>query len=454
MELDTRVQHGQLKDYFLVKKGSNGKVLKPQTKKGIFEVAKYITEEFDCLALGDFKRDIFIYKDGVYQKATNFIKEYVQGILEDIYCNGFYSEIIEQVKNRCTKDREEIDVQNKDLINMENGILNIETLEMMDHQPDKYYFFNKIPVIFDGETDCPEVSKFMAIVLSPTNINLVQEMFGFCLYRQYFIKKAFILSGEKNTSKTTLIKLLSNMLGSPNISGVSLQELGNRHFALADLYNKYANIYDDMSADDITSTGKFKMVTGQSPIFGEYKYGERFPFVNYAKLIFICNKIPAVNDIDDDAYFDRWVLINFKNVITKENIDPFLVEKLCTPTEISGLFNFALTGLKRLIRQKWFSYDKSSDEIKQEMLQNSNPIANFVYNCLSPAHQDDFVHVRKDIMYQAYCDFCAKKGLGRDTDDKFYKDIFKYAPYLRNYRSNEVGRPHCYSGARIIQQND
>ena len=54
-----------------------------------------------------------------------------------------------------------------------------------------------------------------------------------------------------------------------------------------------------MSSEDITNTGKFKMVTGLSRDILELNinYGERWPFVNYDKLIFACKKIQAVNDV-------------------------------------------------------------------------------------------------------------------------------------------------------------
>jgi putative DNA primase/helicase len=438
-----------LKDYFISKDGKKAAV-----KKGIFEIAKHITENFYCLALGDFKRDIFIYDEGVYKLATNAIKEYVQSIMEETYSIGWFNEIIEQIKNRCTKEREEIEMNNREMVNVNNGILDVHTYNLIPHDPQKYYFFNKISINYNAGATCPNIERFLKEILEPKNIDLIQEMFGFCLYRQYFIKKAFILAGEKNTGKTTLVKILIAMLGKNNVCGISLQDLGVRHFAIADLYNKYANIYDDMSSEDITNTGKFKMVTGQSPIIGEYKYGDRFPFINYAKLVFACNKIPAVNDVDDEAYFDRWILINFKNVIEKDKIDPFLLEKLINEQEMSGLFNFAIDGLRRLIEQKWFSYNKNPEQIKQEMLQNSNPIASFIYNCCVRVEYPEFSYIEKNKLYDYYGEYCDHKNLNPEGVEKFNRDILKYAPYVREYRPQvETFRPWCWKNIKVIIEN-
>ena len=43
----------------------------------------------------------------------------------------------------------------------------------------------------------------------------------------------------------------------------------------------------------------------------EYKFGDSFQFLNFAKHTFATNKIPSVEDVDDAAYYDRWIPIAF-----------------------------------------------------------------------------------------------------------------------------------------------
>jgi P4 family phage/plasmid primase-like protien len=457
MSLETQTiqeEKPDFKKYFYPGKDENGKPTKPAFKKGIFEIAKYITEKYNCLSFGEFKRDVFVYDNGVYRLGTNLIKEHILYLLEEVYSINYFNEIVEQIKNRTTKDRLEIEEQNKDLLNLQNGILNINTGQLFPHNPE-YIFFTQLPLKHNPFAVCEKINNVFLDIVNKEDITLIQELFGFCLYRSYFIKKAFILTGVKHTGKTTIINILIKMLGGENICGVSLQDLSRYRFAIFNLHNKMANIVDDLSSNDIEDTGKFKMATGQSVLTGERKFGDSFLFTNYAKLIFACNKIPAVNDIDDDAYFDRWVIINFNKVITEAKKIPNLVEKIADEEEMSGLLNWSLDGLRRLLKQNKFSYENTAEQIKQEMLQNSNPIASFVYNCLvEDFDEENYIGIRKDAMYNYYKDYCQYNNLGIDSDDYFYKNISKYAPFIRDHKQ-KVGseRINTYRNVKIITEN-
>lgn len=444
------------KKYFYPGKDDNGKPTKPALKTGIFEVAKYITEKYNCISFGEFKRDVFIYEDGVYVLGTNKIKADLLILLEEIYAINIFNEVVEQIKNRTTKDRLEIEEQNRNLLNLKNGILDINSNILKPHSPD-YIFFTQLPIYYDPFADCTRIKQILNDLVDENNMNLLQELFGFCLYRQYFIKKAFILTGVKHTGKTTIVNILIKMLGGDNICGVSLQDLSRYRFAIFNLHNKMANIVDDLSSNDIEDTGKFKMATGQSILTGERKFGDSFLFTNYAKLIFACNKIPAVNDIDDDAYFDRWIILNFNKVISEDKRIPNIVEDTTnSELEMSGLLNWALIGLKRLLTQNKFSYNRTAEQIKQEMLQNSNPIASFVYNCLVEDFEStNYIGIRKDVMYNYYRDYCQSNNLGIETDDYFYKNISKYAPYIRDQKQTIEGghRVNAYKNVKVIVEN-
>ena len=49
-----------------------------------------------------------------------------------------------------------------------------------------------------------------------------------------------------------------------------------------------------------------KLQQGGGLITAEHKFGDTFQFFNFAKPLFACNKIPSVEDVDDEAYYERW----------------------------------------------------------------------------------------------------------------------------------------------------
>ena len=100
--------------------------------------------------------------------------------------------------------------------------------------------------------------------------------------------------------------------------------------------------------------------------------------MTYAKNIFATNHIPNIKEIDDDTYYERWIPIQFDSQIDKKDQDPFLFEKLTTDEEMSGLFNWALEGLYRLLEIGRFSFNKDSGEVKIIMQRQNNPLIMFI----------------------------------------------------------------------------
>jgi putative DNA primase/helicase len=398
---------------------------------GSQSLAYYLVDEYHIQTIGERIRDLYIYKDGIYVIGTNAIRAEIQRILGFFANRHQKNEIIEKIKDLTTKDRKEFDVS-KNLINLENGVINIENSEITNHDP-KNLFFTKIPVVYKKDADCPQVKKFLSEILHENDIPIIQEWFGYCLYRSYFIKKAIIFVGEGDTGKTTLLRLKEKFVGKDNVSGISLQKMTSDKFAPVQLFNRHVNIYDDLSFKDINDNGAFKIATGGGSITGEYKFGDQFQFENYAKLTFACNKIPDVKDSNDPAYFNRWIIIHFRNEIA--NSDKFLIDKITTSEELSGLLNFALDGLRRLLQKQKFSYDKAPHEIKREMQLSGSVIAQFAHNCLK---ESTGKWISKAQMYEVFIQYARSKNLPVDTVENFGKKIRNYAGYILDGKKSEI----------------
>ncbi|MEM3379048.1 MAG: hypothetical protein QXV09_03285 [Candidatus Bathyarchaeia archaeon] len=134
--------------------------------------------------------ETYVYMDGFYQPIGDaLIKKLVKEALEDEYHKNRAMEVLDFIKaSTYTKRREEP----PHLIPLENGVLDIskDPCELKPHSP-KYMFFNKIPVKYNPQAECPAIKKFMReITNSEEDVTILEEVVGFCLYREYFIAKA------------------------------------------------------------------------------------------------------------------------------------------------------------------------------------------------------------------------------------------------------------------------
>lgn len=303
---------------------------------------------------------IYRYKDGVYvDDGARIVKELAELELDDD-CNNFIrNEAVGKVQRKTYVDREEFNEPG--ILNLKNGLLELETGTFTDHTPGHLSTI-QLPVEYNPQAVCPAINKYLDEVLDPEDRPLVEELFGWMLWPAYSVHKAVMLVGSGRNGKGTLLRLMASVLGKPNISDVSLQQLCDNRFMPAKLYGKMANLGGDLPAIDISDTAAFKGLTGGDRMTVENKYGQPFEFDNRAKLVFSTNKLPKTPD-DTYAFYSRWILIVSRHVfdVQQGTGDEGLDKKLQNPEELSGLLNIALNGLKRLKANGWkFSYYKTS----------------------------------------------------------------------------------------------
>lgn len=379
--------------------------------------------------------EVYVFKEGIYvPKGREKIKTTAEDILGEHSTTRDINEIFEKIKRLTAMPREAFDNIPEHLIPLQNCIYDIKKNRTIEYSP-KYLFTYKLPVDFIKSAKCPNFEKYLKKTISPDDILCVQEWFGFCIYRKYFIKKGMIWVGDPDTGKTVLVIVLSKFVGHDNTSGITLQRIANNDkFALAALHKKFLNYFDDLEDKDLNSTGGFKVATGGGTITAEYKFGDSFQFRNFAKLLFACNKIPPIKDVDDKAYYDRWLLIEFENIVPKNKQDNFLADKLTTPEELSGILNWALEGLKRLLKNGKFTYNKSKDEVRRIMERSGDTLAGFAQDCLI---EKEGLKITKDKMYEIYSIWAKAKNLTRSTKGYIGRNLGKYAPFVIAKREND-----------------
>lgn len=397
--------------------------LKNKTK-GTFWVAKYLTEKYNIITVGEKEREMSVYKDGVYKRAENeVIYPEMQRILGEHITKNAKNETFHKIADMTSHPRSIFESAPLNFIPLANGVFNLDTKELLPHDS-KYRFTYQFPVRYIPDAQCPNTEAFLKQVLTEEQVTVVQEWMGYYFYRLYSQKKAIIFVGEGDTGKTTLLETIIHLIGKNNISSVSLHKMSSDKFAAAHLYKKHGNIVDELSAQDVKDTGNFKIATGGGSISGEYKFGNQFSFQNFSKLTFACNRIPDVADFDDEAYFNRWMIVRFGSPIEKKI--PNFIATLTTEEERSGLFNYAIIGLERLLSQGQFSYYKNAVETKMEMMRSGSSIAIFTAEQIE---QEAGKEMSKAEMYDAYTDFCNVRGLSTETMDMFGKKFLFYVSY-------------------------
>lgn len=193
------------------------------------------------------------------------------------------------------------------------------------------------------------------------------------------------------------------------------------------------------------------MLTGEDLIRGEKKHRDSFIFTNHAKLLYSANELPRSEDTTD-AFFRRWILVKFPYVFEGENCDPKKLDSLRSEEELSGLLNWALEGLTRIIKQGGFSMTQSRDSIKDEWIMQTDSLKAFVDKCVKT---DADGLITKDFFYDSYTDFCDEYDLTPEDKALVGRRLPTILPGVKVRRVGPRGnRSRAWVGLVIEQENE
>jgi putative DNA primase/helicase len=154
-------------------------------------------------------------------------------------------------------------------------------------------------------------------------------------------------------------------------------------------------------------------------------FGVRLPYLKpyemweYAKLMFNANELPANID-NSDAYYRRLLILVFRKTIEEDRRDPELAKNIIA-TELSGIFNWVLEGLQRLIERKKFSYSKQVNDNTKEYRESSDTVISFL-------NDENYVpSARSEIplkhLNDEYRIYCASSGYQRVKKNELSKAL-------------------------------
>ena len=321
-------------------------------------------------------------------------------------------------------------------LNLENGLLNPVSGEFKEHTPD-VFSIKRTPVIYDKSATCTEFREKLDDKLDKETRDTVQETFGYCLLPGQRFEKAFLMYGPPRSMKSTTLYALEQMLGKGNITSFSLQFLTQNNFALAYLYGTPANICADLSSTALKETGPFMLITGGDPVTSARKHEHPITYNPSTKLIFSCNVIPGTTN-KNMAFYRRWILLNFAKQTESNNVDSELKNKI--NDEMSGILNWAIEGLQRLIENDGFSIKQTDAEIKDIYERNSDTIASYIFNEIDTSNDEGKITKRE--VFASYLAYCKFNKLTQDNVIKFGK-WFKEHTGCGTARMNGIP---CYTG--------
>jgi putative DNA primase/helicase len=147
-------------------------------------------------------------------------------------------------------------------------------------------------------------------------------------------------------------------------------------------------------------------LTSGEPIEARLPYGQPMTLTNYAKLAFNTNELPK--DVEHTpAFFRRFQIIPFDVTIPEEKRNPNLANEIIE-AELSGVFNWILEGLTRLLQQGKFSKCEAAQEALETYRIESDSVAMFIDECGYQKSIENYESLAD--LYPSYKNFCVDNG--------------------------------------------
>lgn len=315
---------------------------------------------------------------------------------------------------------------NKDtvLINLQNGTFEISPQGTKLRPFDRSDFITyQLPFEYTPQAKAPLFEAYLNKVLpDPERQRVLAEYLGFVFIKHgsnaLKEEKALILYGTGANGKSVFFEVVNALLGANNVSSFSLQELtDDSGYYRAMIANKLVNYASEINGK--LQTDNFKKMASGETIPARLPYGKPMQLTNYAKLIFNCNELPK--DVEHtNAYFRRFLIIPFDVTIPEPEQDKNLHAKIIEK-ELSGVFNWVLQGLNRLLEQKRFSDCEAAQQALEEYKTESNSVQMFLAENEYKSSSSKYKLIKD--LYPEYRAFCTGDGMTPFKKINFIKQL-------------------------------
>lgn len=333
------------------------------------------------------------------------------GFIDDLTKQFFITAILPKPKHA-----------NKVLINLVNGTLEFSEkgVAVREFRSEDFITY-QLPFEYNPHAKAPMFKKFIDRVIPDYSKELVlSEFMAYIFVNPSVLKleKVLMLYGSGANGKSVIYEIINALLGAENVTNYSLEQLTDVNgYYRAMVAGKLLNYCSEIGTR-LDST-IFKQMASGEKINARLPYGNPLIIENYAKLIFNSNTLPESSE-KTNAYYRRFLIVEFDQVIGEDEQDKELSKKIIEK-ELSGVLNWVIEGLKRLLEQKRFSHSKAIEKALNNYKTQSDTVRLFLKEEGYKQTNDSYIALQE--LYVNYKNFCLCDGYKYLTKQSFSNQL-------------------------------
>lgn len=406
-ELLEKIDKVNFRDYI----NTSAKLQKKHLLVSVIEIllAKTSTDKFSLCRKNEM---VYLFNGQYWEQIKNTdFKDFLEKVAlkaqvdkYDAKYHSFKDELLKQFLSSARLKEIPSD-SNTTLINLQNGTFEINGTDQILRKFEKLDFLTyQLPFEYNIEADSPLFNKFLNEVLPDKELqDVLSEYLGYIFIKNNVLKleKVLLLYGGGSNGKSVLFEIICALLGSQNISNFSLQSLTTKDGSRAMIADKLLNYASEINGK--LEGSMFKQLASGEPVEARLLYSNSITIKDYARLLFNCNELPKEAE-NTHAFFRRFIIIPFNVTIAPEEQDKDLSKKIIS-AELSGVFNFVITGLKRLLKNKSFTESEIINNQLKEYETESDSVLMFIEEENYETSREETI--RTSVLYNLYKTYCS-----------------------------------------------
>jgi len=307
------------------------------------------------------------------------------------------------------------------MINLANGTLRFTPEPILTAFNKQDFLKYQLPFIYDENATTQIFNKYLERCLPDVSAQkLLAEYLGYVFVNRETLnlEKALILYGTGANGKSVMFDIVTALLGRSNITSYSLESLcDDRGYHRAMIGDALLNFCTEVSSKRIESS-YFKALVSGEPIEARLPYQDPVVMNKYAKLMFNTNELPTTSDTTE-GFFRRFTIIPFKVIIPPSERDSNLAQKIIS-SELSGVLNWVIDGLNRLLLNKRFTHCESANNELCQYRHDADTVLSYIDEAdIIPGALPQ----KGSLLYNQYKGHCLDSGRPALGRTKFFRRL-------------------------------
>lgn len=311
-------------------------------------------------------------------------------------------------------------------LNVRNGTLVVKSdgsVTLRDHRKEDLFTYT-LPYAYIPQATCPLWHKFLDRILPEVESQQVlAEFIGYSIMKHHLLEKMLWFYGDGQNGKSVTLEIVERLLGSENVSYLSLSDLTNDEVKRSAIEHKMLNISHESGKD--VNPSVLKQLTSGERVLIKYLYRDPYETRDYGKFVAAFNVLPKAEVTG--GYFRRLIILPYEVTIPDEEKDEHLTEKLLD--ELSGILNWVLQALPGLMKRGRFTESESCTRALNRYRLQSDSVRLFVNEMCKSS---DYTTAGDDL-FKAYREYCISSSLKPLGKIKFFERLEKIGHSREKY---------------------